>query len=65
MRYSLLKRTGAGQYEETDIDSTFRSGDGIRVSIESNDDAYLYLVNKGSKFVDAFTATAVKLVKGN
>jgi len=48
LRYSLLKRTGAGQYEETDIDSTFRSGDGIRVSIESNDDAYLYLVNKGS-----------------
>src|SRR2546430_16740178 len=30
LRYSLLRRTGGGQYDETDVDSSFRSGDGIR-----------------------------------
>jgi hypothetical protein len=48
LRYSVLKRTGPGRFVETDLNTTFRSGDGIRVSIESNDDAYLYIVNKGS-----------------
>jgi Domain of unknown function (DUF4384) len=47
LRYSLLRRSGA-QYDEVDVDSVFRSGDGIRLTIESNDDAYLYIVNKGS-----------------
>jgi hypothetical protein len=47
LRYSLLRRAGP-QYDEVDVDSVFRSGDGIRLSIESNDDAYLYIVNKGS-----------------
>jgi hypothetical protein len=48
LRYSLLRRTGISQYEEVDVDTTFRSGDGMRLTVESNDDAYLYLVNKGS-----------------
>jgi|SRR5436190_7738001 len=48
LRYSLLKKASAGQYDEVDVDSIFRSGDGIRVSIESNDNAFLYIVNKGS-----------------
>ena len=48
LRYSVLKRTATGQFAETDVNTTFRSGDGMRVSIEPNDDAYLYIVNKGS-----------------
>jgi hypothetical protein len=48
LRYSLLKRNANNQFVEVDVDTTFRSGDGIRVSVESNDDAYLYIVNKGS-----------------
>jgi Domain of unknown function (DUF4384) len=48
LRYSVLKRTAPGQFNETDANTTFHSGDGIRVSIESNEDAYLYIVNKGS-----------------
>jgi hypothetical protein len=31
-----------------DTDSVFRSGDKIRVSVESNDNAYLYIVQQGS-----------------
>jgi uncharacterized protein DUF4384 len=48
LRYSVLKRSAGGEFIETDADTTFQSGDGIRVTIESNEDAYLYIVNKGS-----------------
>jgi uncharacterized protein DUF4384 len=48
MRYSLLRRAAPGQYDEVDADSIFRSGDGLRVSIESNDNAFLYIVTRGS-----------------
>jgi len=48
MRYSLLRRSGPGQYDEIDSDTIFRSGDGLRVSVESNDNAYLYIVTRGS-----------------
>src|SRR5690349_16709984 len=47
LRYSLLRRGGT-QYDEVDVDTTFRSGDGMRLTIEANDDSYLYIVNKGS-----------------
>jgi hypothetical protein len=48
LRYSVLKRSASGQFAETDASATFQSGDGIRVTIEANDDAYLYIVTKGS-----------------
>ena len=48
MRYSLLRRAAPGQYDEVDSDTIFRSGDGLRVSIESNDNAYLYIVTRGT-----------------
>lgn len=47
LRYSLLK-SGEDGYREVDPESVFRSGDSIRVSVESNDDAYLYIVQQGS-----------------
>jgi len=48
MRYSLLRRSGPGQFDEVDSDIIFRSGDGLRVSVESNDNAYLYIVTRGT-----------------
>lgn len=48
LRYSLLRQENGGNYEEVDAASTFHSGDRIRLSVESNDAAYLYLVMRGS-----------------
>ena len=48
LRYSVLKRGGDGQYQEVDPESVFHSGDKIRLNIETNDSAYLYIVMKGS-----------------
>jgi len=47
VRYSLLKRTESGQVE-VDPAGVFRAGDRIRVNVEVNDTAYLYIVNRGS-----------------
>src|SRR3982750_1420054 len=48
LKYRLLKRNSEGRYDEVDTDSEFRSGDMIRVSVESNDAGYLYIVQQGS-----------------
>jgi hypothetical protein len=47
-KYRLLKLTSEGRYDEVDTDSVFRSGDKIRVSVESNDNGFLYIVQQGS-----------------
>ena len=47
VRYSLLRLT-SGSYEEVDTDTVFHSGDRIRVRVESNDNAYLYIVMRGT-----------------
>ena len=47
LRYTLLKKTGDGQVE-TDADAVFHAGDHIRLAVETNDDGYLYVVNRGS-----------------
>lgn len=48
LKYRILKRTEEGRYDEVDTDTVFRSGDKIRVSVESNDNGYLYIVQQGS-----------------
>jgi hypothetical protein len=48
LRYSLLKFVGENDYVEVDPEITFRSGEKIRLRIQSNDDAYLYVVMQGS-----------------
>ena len=48
LRYSILKKTASGEIVEIDSESSFQSGDSIRVTVESSDVAYLYIVNKGS-----------------
>jgi hypothetical protein len=51
LRYSLLKQNAEGEYVEVAPDTAFRSGDKIKLSIESNDAAYLYIVQQGSSKV--------------
>lgn len=48
LRYSVLKRDVAGKFNEVDADSTFRSGDRIRLHVDTNTTGYLYVVMKGS-----------------
>jgi hypothetical protein len=47
----LLKRSPDGRYDEVDTDTVFKSGDKIRISIESNDNSHLYIVQQGSSKV--------------
>jgi hypothetical protein len=48
MRYSVLKRDASGKYAEVDPESTFHSGDRIRLEVQSNSTGYLYVVAQGS-----------------
>ena len=48
LRYSLLKRNAAGSFAEVDPDSTFHSGDRIRLKVDANTGGYLYVVMQGS-----------------
>lgn len=47
LRYSVLQSVGGQWVEASDI-KTFRSGDSIRVRVESNEDAYLAVLARGS-----------------
>jgi len=47
LRYSILKQIG-GESVEVDPESVFRSGDRIRLNVQSNDNGYLYIVLRGS-----------------
>ena len=48
LRYSIVKEGVQGGVNEVDTDAVFHSGDRIRVAVESNDSAYLYVVTQGS-----------------
>ncbi len=48
LRYAVLKRDANGQYNEVDPDTSFRSGDRIRLHVNSNTSGYLYVVMQGS-----------------
>ena len=48
IRYSILKRNAAGEYQEVDVESTFHSGDRIRLEAQANSTGYLYVVAQGS-----------------
>ncbi len=48
LRYSVKKRDASGRFIEVDQDSTFRSGDRIRLTVDSNTSGYLYVVMQGS-----------------
>ena len=48
LKYTIQKRTEAGDYNQVDSDSTFVNGDQIRLTIETNDSGYLYVVTQGT-----------------
>lgn len=48
LRYAVLKRDTSGAFAEVDPDSTFRSGDRIRIKVDTNTSGYLYVVMQGS-----------------
>jgi hypothetical protein len=50
LRYSILKREGAGSTEVA-AGAVFRSGDRIRLRVEANADGFLYIVHRGSSGV--------------
>ena len=47
LRYSLVKQVGSSE-REVDADTVFRSGERIKLHLQASDNAYLYLVLKGS-----------------
>ncbi len=48
LRYSILKETQPGATAEVDAAGVFRSGERIRLTVQTNADAYLYIVLRGS-----------------
>ncbi|MBI3680350.1 MAG: DUF4384 domain-containing protein [Acidobacteria bacterium] len=48
LRYSILKRNEDRTFDEVNTDSIFRSGDKIRLRVESNEDGHLYIVMRGA-----------------
>jgi len=48
LRYAVLKRDASGQYAEVDPDTSFHSGDRIRLHVDANTSGYLYVVMQGS-----------------
>jgi hypothetical protein len=48
LRYSILLSRENAAYREVDTDSIFRSGDRLKIQVESNEGAYLYVVARGS-----------------
>lgn len=48
MRYAVLRRSGSGRFVEVDPESTFHSGDRIRLEVQANSTGFLYVVAQGS-----------------
>ena len=48
IRYTVLRREASGKYSEVLPGSTFYSGDRIKISLMTNHDGYLYLIQRGS-----------------
>ena len=48
LRYSLLLSRANDPYREVDSASSFRSGDRLKITVEANDDAYLYVIARGT-----------------
>ena len=48
LRYSLLKTQEDGTEAEVKTDSVFRSGDRIRLTVETNQNGFLYVIHQGS-----------------
>src|SRR5262249_35165409 len=48
LQYRILRVSGDGPDEEVDPQTVFRTGDRIRLSLQSNIDGHLYIVQRGA-----------------
>ena len=71
LRYAVLKKLDDGTYQEISPESVFHAGDQIRLSLMSNQDGFLYVIEQGSsgRWVPLYpagsaTAESNKLVPG-
>ena len=48
LKYTVEQEDAAGKYVQVDTDSTFATGDAIRLRMEVNSDAYVYLLSRGA-----------------
>jgi len=48
LQYRILRVNGDGPDEEVDPQTVFRSGDRIRLSLQSNIDGHLYIIQRGA-----------------
>lgn len=48
LRYSVLKRRPDATFEEISPEAVFHAGDKIRLSVMSNQDGYLYIIEQGT-----------------
>jgi len=60
LKYTVLKQVG-DEMIEVPADTVFRAGDKIRISVETNQPGYLYIINRGSsgKWNPLFPSSAV------
>ena len=65
LRYSVLKRDPAGRFEEIDPDTTFHSGDRIRLEVAANTSGYLYVVMQGSSGNWSLLSPTPEVAAGN
>jgi hypothetical protein len=48
LKYSFLKSSSTGDWVAANLATEFRTGDRIKVNVESNEQAYLYILAKGA-----------------
>jgi hypothetical protein len=65
LRYSIGKRTEDGDYKDVATDTVFHNGDRVRLSVEANDAAYLYIVQQGSSHTWTVLFPAAEIDGGN
>lgn len=54
LKYAIEQGDASGNYVEVDPDKTFATGDVIRLRMEVNSDAYVYLLSRGSSGEGSF-----------
>jgi hypothetical protein len=65
LRYSLLRRSDSGRYDEVDTGTTFHSGDKIKVNVKTNDSGYLYVISRGPSGTWAVQFPSSEIDAGN
>jgi hypothetical protein len=48
LRYSIQRETPGGAFAEVDPDTVFRTGNRLKLTFESNESGYLYIVQRGA-----------------